>query len=155
MGYKFAKSTMSFYHTAVHTNIPADATYIADADYTELFEQLNNGKELSVNSKGKPIAVAPNTTMTKEDIAARLQRSMTGLLNSEARKDFFTSIDDACSYVEGDLASLSAMFRTMRQNVRASVVAVVDGLAETADVQVALDAEAEMLQVIADTRAAG
>jgi hypothetical protein len=54
----FSKSTGGFYTPEVHgKNMPADVVEISDADWGELFEQQRNGKRITANASGYPIAV--------------------------------------------------------------------------------------------------
>jgi hypothetical protein len=73
--YKYSKSTGGFYLPAIHgAAIPEDAVDISEEDHTVLMLAQGEGKVISSDENGYPIAVVPvPATSSKEDRIASLQ----------------------------------------------------------------------------------
>lgn len=56
----YAKSTGGFYDAAIHgDNIPADAVEITKAEHAELMQLQSQGKVITSDEQGRPVAVDP------------------------------------------------------------------------------------------------
>ena len=69
MGLYYSDKNAGFYDTNVHTTLPDDAVEITDAEWRDLLDQLEGGKEIRKGANGKPMAAtptpAPNTLATE------------------------------------------------------------------------------------------
>lgn len=93
----YAASTNAFYDKQINSAIPQDAVEITDEVWQNLLEQQSQGKLITSNKKGYPIAVdypAP----TGEALIAICQNATTNLLNTVSNEWGYDSILSAVSY---------------------------------------------------------
>lgn len=69
----YSKSTGGFYLPGFHTpdQIPQDAVAIDESRYRELFAEEASGKKIVGDNNGNPVAVDPQTLLTREQAQAQ------------------------------------------------------------------------------------
>lgn len=134
--YKFSRSTGGFYHTDIHDSIPEDAVEVSDAEHKMLIEGQSAGRRIIAVSTGRPaLSDAPVKSMVSREFATnRLSRLATGLMTKAAQAQYFSSIDEACAYTDGEFAATSEKFRALRVAMRKALIANVEILDDEIDV---------------------
>jgi hypothetical protein len=74
----FSAETKGFYSSKINTVMPDDAIKLTDTEYNDFFNGMSLGKTLSINSKGKPIAI--DRVITAEEKAQLLKDAAQQLL---------------------------------------------------------------------------
>ncbi|WP_049007248.1 tail fiber assembly protein, partial [Enterobacter cloacae] len=70
----YAKSTGGFYTPAINgKNIPDDAIEITEAEYLGLLQAQADGKIITSDDKGNPVAIDP-PPLTQEELVAQAER---------------------------------------------------------------------------------
>ena len=76
----YAKSTGGFYTPAINgKNIPDDAIEITEAEYLGLLQAQADGKIITSDDKGNPVAIDP-PPLTQEELVAQAEREKASLL---------------------------------------------------------------------------
>ncbi|HDC4364748.1 TPA: tail fiber assembly protein [Enterobacter chengduensis] len=76
----YAKSTGGFYTPEINwNNIPDDALEITDDKYLELLQAQSDGKIITSDDKGNPVAITPPPP-TQEELIAQAERKKASLL---------------------------------------------------------------------------
>lgn len=84
----FSKSTDGFYATEIHgDNIPSDAISITDEEYAALMQAQSEGKQITTDESGRPIAIdpPPPAPFTREEIEALRLRAYSDPLTGSDR----------------------------------------------------------------------
>ncbi|EOZ7480728.1 tail fiber assembly protein [Enterobacter asburiae] len=76
----YAKSTGGFYTPAINgKNIPDDAIEITEDEYLGLLQAQADGKIITSDDKGNPVAIDP-PPLTQEELVAQAEREKASLL---------------------------------------------------------------------------
>ncbi len=126
----YSKSTGGFYHPELHSQIPADAIEIPDAEYAMLISSCH---QIVGTAKGRPVIskVALPMSVDRESATRLLATGISRTLNSVAKANSFGSIEEACSYTDGVFAADGQFFRTLRDSTRTNLLRLVSTLQDT------------------------
>lgn len=94
----FSKSTGGFYDPRfIGASIPDDVVKITASEYAALLTAQSQGKRITADASGRPIAIDPPPPSMEQQLAA-LQQAVQEHLDSTAIAKGYDSILSACSY---------------------------------------------------------
>lgn len=121
----YSKETGGFFRSDIHTQIPADAVEVSLREYQMLMNaQSHGGKAIAGGPDGRPVLVANNLNM-KMDVAgakAMLTASVRGITKDYATQNAFSSVEEACSILDGKYAAEGVRFRALRDGMREALL---------------------------------
>ena len=103
----YSSSTNGFYDPEVNTKIPEDAVEISFEVWQSLLEAQSQGKVISSDAKGKPIA-SDRKPPTKEELLIQFQKAAQKNLDAVAQSWGYDSLLAATSYANSSNAQYQA-----------------------------------------------
>lgn len=115
--YFYAKSTGGFYHEEIHgDNMPADAVEITDEYWRSLLTDQENGKVITADAKGYPIAieavVSPRDKLVYQILL--LDGQITTRMRNEAAADSANINPKTGNTAKGDIQKILAQQDDLR-----------------------------------------
>lgn len=90
---KYSQTTGGFYDPAINPFIPADAVEVTQAQYYALMIAQANGKEISHDADGFPIAVDPDAPETSVPLSVTPRQAKLALLSAGMLDDVEAAIN--------------------------------------------------------------